>query len=269
MFIGTEELTAEDFQNYRSPTKAFYKLSSKMESYFSQVEFSKIHRACRQHTLSPGCGQFTKEFTNAIFFSKDLDDLLDTLTNSKYWNWLDVRIMEAMAIYSGNPAAERTLTNYIEYVSAFKLKDFLPDTPVYIDPVSEYVTIEEKFNCSNLKALTVGQILQHRYTFSYEICDVNPKIPKLCSITTGCLQLLWSIPRECSLHVYKSALSNAHKFETCDILYLKIEYYPTVYSAVYSHTVVALPGSYVLCYICSYTVLTCLKYVHIFNYYHD
>ena len=213
-----------------------------MENYFSQVEFSKIHRACRQHTLSPGSGQFSKEFTNAIFISKDLDGLLDVLTNSKYWNWLDVRIMEAMAIYSDNPAAERTLTNYIKYVSAFKLKDLLPEIPVHVDPISDYITIEEKFNCSDIKTVTVGDILKHRYTFSYEICDINPNIPKLCSITTGCLQLLWSIPRECGPHAYKSALGNTHKFGNSDIPYLKIEYYPTIYSSTYTHTSVTLPG---------------------------
>ena len=40
MFIGTEELTTEDFQNYGSPATAFCKLSSKMESYFSQVKIN-------------------------------------------------------------------------------------------------------------------------------------------------------------------------------------------------------------------------------------
>ena len=249
VYTGIKELTAEDFQSYESPIKAFYKLSSKMEKFFSQVEFSKVHRACRQHTLSPGGGQFTKEFTNAIFVSQDLNGLLDVLTNSEYWNWLDVRIMEAMAIYSDNPAAERTLTNYKEYVSAFKLKDVLPEIPVHIDPISEYVTIEEKFNRDDIKGLTVGDIFKHRYTFSYEICDINPNIPKLCSITTGCLQLLWSIPRECGPHVYISALANAHKFENFCILYLKIEYYPTIYSSLYSHTSVTLPGTYIHVYI--------------------
>lgn len=170
------------------------------------------------------------EFTNAVYISKNLNGLLNALTNSNYWNWLDVRIMEAMAIYSGNPAAERTLKIYKEYVSAFKLEDVLPEIPVNIDPVSKYLTIEEKFNCSNIKELTVGDILKHRHIFSYEICDINANIPKLCSITTGCLQLVWSIPRECGPDAYKSAVVNVHKFENNSILYLKFEYYPTVHS---------------------------------------
>ena len=211
-----------------------------MEDFFSQAEFSKIHRACCQHTRSPGGEQFSKEFTRAIFVSEDLNGLLYVLINFNYWNWLDVRIMESMAIYSGNPAAERTLTNYIKYVSAFKLKDVLPEIPVYIDRISEYATIEEKFNCSDLKALTVGDIFEHRYTFSHEILESDLNSPKLCSITTGCLQLLWSIPRECSRHAYKSALANAHKFEKIDVSYLKMEYYPTINP---SHTGVTLPGT--------------------------
>ena len=212
-----------------------------MQDYFSQIEFSKIYTACWEHTHSPGGEQFSKEFTDAIRVSEDFNGLLYVLINFSYWNWLDVRIMEKMAIYSGNPAAERTLANYIKYVSAFKLKDVLREIPVLFDQqISDYATIKEKFNCSDLKALTVGDIFKHRHTFNHEILDSNPNSAKLCSITTGCLQLLWSIPRECSLHAYKSALANAHKFEKCAVSYLKMEYYPTINP---SHTGVTLPGT--------------------------
>ena len=218
-----------------------------MEKFFSQVEFSKIHRACRQHTLSPGgSGQFSEEFTNAVFNSNDLNGLLDALTNFNHWNWLDVRIMEAMAIYTDNPAAERTLKNYKEYVSGFKLEDVLIKIPVNIDPSSKYITIEEKFNCSesDVKTLTVGDILEHQYTFSYKICGTNHNIIKLCSITTGCLRFMWSIPRECGADAYKAALANIHKFESNRILYLKFEYFPTIYSLSYSDNGVDLPGKH-------------------------
>ena len=151
--------------------------------------------------------------------------------------------MEAMVIFSDNPAAKRILTNYKEYVSALTLEEVLPEIPVYIDPVSKYVTVEEKFSPSGgIKKLTVGHILKHRYIFSYDVCDINPNVPKLCSIKTGCLQLLWSIPRECASHAYKSALINIDKIES--ILYLKIEYYPTIYSLKYSLTGHTLPGKF-------------------------
>ena len=236
------ELTMKDFQDCGSPTTAFLKLSSKMEKYFMHVKFSKIRRGCLQPTRSPGVGQFSGDFTNAISRSEDLNELLDILTESNYWNWIDLRIMEAMVIFSDNPAAERTLKNYKEYVSAFTLEEVLPEIPVYIDPVSQYITIEEKFSQSGIKKLTVGHILKHRYVFSYEVCDINPNVPKLCSIKTGCLQLLWSIPRECASHAYKSASININKVES--ILYLKFEYYPTIYSLKYSPTGHTLPGKF-------------------------
>ena len=150
--------------------------------------------------------------------------------------------MEAMVIFSDNPAAERTLKNYEEYISAFTLEEVLPEIPVYIDPVSQYITIEEKLRHSGVKKLTVGHILKHRYIFSYDVCDISPNVPKLCSIKTGCLQLLWSIPRECASHAYKSALINIDKVE--GIVYLKIEYYPTIYSQKYSATSHISPGKF-------------------------
>ena len=211
-----------------------------MEKYFSNAKFLKIRRGCIQHIRSPGVGQFSAEFTGAISKSTGLDELLDILTESNYWNWIDLRIMEAMVMSSDNSAAENTLKNYKEYVSAITLKKVLPEIPLHIDQYSEYVTIEEKFSPSNLKELTIGQILKHRYIFSYKVCDINPNVPKLCSIKTGCLQLLWSIPRECALHAYESAFVNINKIES--ILYIKIEYFPTIYSQNYSQIGQDLPG---------------------------
>ena len=210
-----------------------------METFFSNVRFSKLRRASLQVIGTPGGDQFSGDFTNAISCSKDLDGLLDALTEFNYWNWIDIRFMEAMVNCLDNEVAVQTLESYKEYVSAFKLKDVLPEIPVQIDPVSD-ITIEEKISSSDGKTLTVGDILKHRHYFSYEVCELNPNIPKLCSIKTGCLQLLWSIPRKWASHVYKSALVNIHKIES--ILYLKIEYYPTIYSPKYSLTGSILPG---------------------------
>lgn len=250
-----DELTVEDFKKYKSPTMAFHKLSCKMKEYISLVKFSEIRKECCQHILSPGSNQLSKEVSHAteevslaISNSKDLDDLIHILINLSYWNWLNVDFMETMAICSGNPVAERTLRNFKNYVSALKLDDVLPDIPVHF-PSEKSTTIKEKFNC-DVKALTVGDILNHRYTFSYEVINTDPKITVLCSIKTGCLQLIWLIPGECALQAYQSALANVHKFDNNDILSVKIEYYPTIFSPKYSESSSALPGMYVHICIC-------------------
>lgn len=237
IILGTDELTIDDFQDCGNPTIAFQKLSSKMEEYFTNVKFSKFKRACRQFISTPGGDKFPGEFTNAIISSKDLDELLDVFTMFNYWNWIDIRYVEVMVNSSDNQAAVRMFKSYKQYVSAFKLKDVLPKIPVCVHPSSKYATIEEKFSSSSGETLTVGHILKHQHNFSYKVCDINPYIPTLCSIKTGCLQLLWSIPREYAAHAYKSAFVNIHKFES--ILYIKIECYPTIYSLKYS------PGLYI------------------------
>jgi len=244
------ELTTEDFQNIKSPTVAFSKLSSKMEEYFSHVEFSKIRRVCLQTTRSPGCDSFSEEFSDAISNSKDLNKLLDVLAESNYWSWIDLRIMETMVVSLHNTVAERTFQNYKEYVSALKLEDVLPHVPVYFYPNSKFATVEDK--CSNTEEMTVGDILKHWYIFNYEVCGIKSNSLRLCSINTGCLQLLWSIPRECASDVYKSALVKNHKFEDINSLYLKIEYYPTIYSPKYSPT-----GLYAVIFISKNTLYMC------------
>ena len=243
IFVGkspTDELTTKEFQDCGKPFTAFQKLSARMEQYFTQIKFRKIRRACIQLLYSPSVGQFPIEFTEAISRSNNLEELLDVLSESNYWNWIDIRFMEAIVNSLEIPAANNTLKSYKSYVSAFKLEDVLPQIPVHLDAVGKYVTIEEKFSSSSAKTVTVGHILKHWHDFSYKVCDINPNIPKLCSINTGCFKLLWSIPRECALHAYKSALVNVKNFES--ILYLKIEYYPTIYSPEYSHTDHILPS---------------------------
>ena len=113
-----------------------------------------------------------------------------------------------------------------------------------------YTTVEEKFKSSDEETLTVGDILEHQFYLAYQILDIKSPSMKLCSIKTGCLQLFLEIPNESTLHAYKSALANRHKFDK--VLSLKVGNYPTIYSSDYSPTDV-IPGMHAL-HICTCTV---------------
>jgi len=44
--------------------------------------------------------------------ANNLDTLLDTLTDSPYWSWIDMRLLEAMVAASGSNVAKDLLTSY-------------------------------------------------------------------------------------------------------------------------------------------------------------
>ena len=237
-------MTVEDFRKCKTPRKAFHKLSSRMLDFLSHADFYKIRRVCIEDANSPDGIELPSDIVDAISHTHNINELFDTLAKSHYWNWIDVRMLEVMVYVAEIPEAEQTLDDYKEFVSPFKIKQILPD--LRFDLVSKnYSTIKEKFKASDEEALTVGDILEHRFYLAYEICDIGPRSMRLSSIQTGCLELVLAIPKESTLHAYKSALKNVHKFG--NICCLTIGNYPMIYSPGYSPPDV-VPGTYVQLY---------------------
>lgn len=205
-------MTIEDFCKCKTPMKAFHKLSSRMVDFLSHADFNKIRRVCIEDANSPGGIELPLDFVDAISRTHNINELFDTLAKSHYWNWIDVRILEVMVDVADIPEAEETLDEYKKFVSPFKIKQVLPY--LQFDLVSkDHTTIKEKFKSSDEEALTVGDILEHWFYLTYEICDVTRRSMRLCSIKTGCLELIFAIPKESTLHAYKSAVKNIHKFD--------------------------------------------------------
>ena len=209
-----------------------------MLDYLSHADFYKIRRVCIEDANSPDGTEFPAAFVDEISRTNNINELFDVLAKSHYWNWIDVRMMEAMVDVADIPEAEQMLNDYKDFVSPLKIKQILPDLQLHV--VSKnYTTIKEKFKSSDEDTLTVGDILEHQFYLAYQIFDIKLLPMKLCSIQTGCLQLILEIPNESALHAYKSALANRHKFDK--IHSLKIGNYPTIYSSDYSPTEV-VPG---------------------------
>ena len=206
------KLTVEDFCKCKTPRNAFHKLSSRMLDFLKHADFNEIRRVCIQDANSPDGIELPLDFVDAIGHTHNINELFDTFAKSHYWNWIDVRILEVMVDFADIENAKQTLKNYKKFVSPLKIKQILPE--LQFDLVSKnYKTIEEKFKSSDEEKLTVGDILEHQFYLAYDICDINPKSMKLLSIKTGCLELVLAIPRESTLHAYKSALKNFHKFD--------------------------------------------------------
>ena len=234
------KLTIEDFHKCKTPKKAFRKLSPRMLDYLLHADFYKIRRACIEDAYSPDGTELPTALVDDISRTNNISELFDVLAKSHYWNWIDVRMMEIMVDVADIPEAEQMLNDYKEFVSPIRIKQILPYLQLHVVSTN-YTTVKEKFKSSDEDTLTVGDILKHQFYLAFEILNIKPLFMRVCSIQTGCLQLILEIPNESTSHAYNSALANCHKFDK--IHSLKIGNYSMIYSSDYSPTEV-VPGIY-------------------------
>ena len=214
-----------------------------MKSYFNQVDLSNIQEACVTYIRGPDVIKISNEvdFIAAIKSSKDVKSLFLVLAECDCWNWFDTHMLEIMVDVSEVDGAKQTIRNYKQYICAIRINEVFLNIPVCLMNKTECATVELKFN-KNTSQLTVGDIKNYQYSLEYMI-DSTPGSAKLRAIWTGCLQLLWFIPKHHAYQLYQNALISLQEFES--FIYFEVENYPAIFSLKYSSTKTINPGNYV------------------------
>ena len=164
------------------------------------VNFKVLRRACIQEIHSLG-STLPKSLVDKIKPTTSLDEMLDVLAQSPYWNWFDTRLLQALVSASGSPEAEEWLESFKATFYAKKVTEVIPY--VSIKPFKESIDITEKFN-KEPKDLTISELLEHKYKLEYEVLDIDEGELVLSCIKTGCVELTWQIPRELVYRAYSS-----------------------------------------------------------------
>ena len=84
---------------------AFSKLSASITTTIEIIDFSRLKRSAIERAKSPEMIQKSSEIVPAIKAATSFQDLCTVLADTPYWNFLDIRMMEAMAAASLIPAA--------------------------------------------------------------------------------------------------------------------------------------------------------------------
>jgi len=196
-----------------------------------KANFSTMRRALLQQQRSPRGVNFPDDLHQSIKAATELDTLLDVLADSDYWNWVDLRLLDALVVSSQIQEAKFLIQKYKDAIFPKKLSEVLDNLPLpqqkeekeayttkvgtKIQKEPDDVTVEDlSFYCDRLESV---------------IMDINNGSCVLEHIDTGCLEILWLIPTYCRFHAYKSALNNRHKFCDIHLQYLHIEPYPPIY----------------------------------------
>ena len=179
---------------------AFTRMTSEIESILEVQRFPKLRRACVQRISSLG-SNLPRSLIPKIQHTTSLDDMLDVLAPSPYWNWFDTRLLQALVSASGSSEAEEWLESFKTIFYTKKVNEVIPY--VSIKPFKESINIVEKFD-KDPKDLTISELLEHKYKLEYEVLDIDEGELVLSCIKTGCVELTWQIPQELIYRAYTS-----------------------------------------------------------------
>ena len=231
-FVVTPPATSSsiDFSDCHNITEGFMLLVAELSKVLESANFSALKRAFKMRI--PGGVLLPDDLKTKIKNAKDLDDLLEALFESKYWNFADLRLIGVLVMSSGIREAKSLVDKYKEVFFSTKLVDILnvcTHTALPPNQYKEYVCrVGSKIN-KEPDEVTVADLAQYCTALETVIMDINEGSCVLEHVEKGCVEIHWLIPIHCRYHAYKSALNNRHKFHSLHLQYLKIESYPVIY----------------------------------------
>jgi len=143
----------------------------KITDILAGIDFKKLRRACYQEIKAP-TSTLPDSLIENLKITESLDDLLDELALSSYWNWFDTRLLLALVSASGSPEAEKLLNDFKTTFYSKTINEWIPNNSIEL--LEESQTIFEKFG-KNLNELTVSELLQHKYKLGFELFESDKK----------------------------------------------------------------------------------------------
>ena len=189
---------------------AFQTLTGRITDILAAKNFKKLRRACYQEIRAP-TSTLPESLVQELKPTKSLDDMLDVLALSPYWNWFDTRLLQALVNSSGSPEAEAMLEQFKQIYYARKVSEVLPC--VIVGPLNDSITFTEKFN-KDPKELTLLDLLKHKHILEYEVMKVAENKVVLSAIKTGCVEIIWQVPIDLVYHIYTSVKKNYIKLSS-------------------------------------------------------
>ena len=193
--------------------KAYHRLTGEISDILATKDFKKLRRACYQEISAP-TSTLPKSLVEELKPTKSLDDMLDVLALSPYWNWFDTRLLQALASASGSREAEGMLEQFKQIYYSCKVSEVLPC--VIVKPLKDSIVFIEKFN-KHPEELTLLDLLQHRHILEYDVMEVGEGKVVLSCIKTGCVELWWQVPLDLVYQAHSAIRKNLHKLPSVSI----------------------------------------------------
>jgi len=180
---------------------------------------------------SPSGARLPAEFIQRIQNISKTDDLIDLIVLNKYFTWIDIRLIDAMASASDMPEALSLVRQYKSFAFSKSLEEILPsDLTSGADTKSDYLyKVSVKINRSPAE-ITVNDLLVHKRVLEAVIFDIREGMLNLESISIGCIEVKYCIPFQLVSHAYQCTLKSRSKFSDLHIRYVHFESYDKIYA---------------------------------------
>ena len=181
---------------------AFSKLSASVTTSIKDVNFCTLQRAAIEKANSPRMLQISNKTIPIINGAKSFQALCTVLAKSPYWNFLDNRMMEAMAAASLIPAAQQSVENFKRTFFGMTLAEAAPYFPI-MPLKSAHTKMTEQLDKDPSK-MTIFELHKHRFYLETELLQTGPDTITICRIVIGSVTITWQIHAD---HVYKAHCS--------------------------------------------------------------
>ena len=179
---------------------AYNNMTSTVEIVLIGGDFPRLRRACI-YKIKSLKSNLPHKLIPQILRTSCMNELLDMLAQSEYWNWFDTRLLEALTYASGSPEAIELLEHFKKTFYPRKISEFIPYQ--LVRPFKDFTSLKDKFD-KDPSEVTVYELLQHRYKIETEVLDTDEGELVLSCIKTGCVELTWQIPKELVYRAYTS-----------------------------------------------------------------
>ena len=226
----SDSIAAESFDLFKDPLTirdAYLTLISELDSILNNCSLSKLQLALIHQAHAPDGVKLNKDLNDEIRSAKSSVDLLCIVGGIPSCNWLDTRIIEALARGYGLSAV-KLIGAYKTYVYAKKLNDALPSFPK-ISQTDAYVSaISTKIKMDPDK-ITIGDVVKYQWHVENVILDLGNQILNIEHVQSGCVEVIYHILIYSSFNAYKMALHNRYKFYMIDLIHIEIGDHPLIY----------------------------------------
>ena len=181
------------------------------------TNFDVLKRACIEKANSPKMLHKSSDIVPIINAAKTFQDLCTMLANTTYWNFLDTRMMEALAIASMIPAAQETMKNFKRTYFDMKLSEVAPFFPVIpLQSKVQYTYFEERLD-KNPTEFTIRDLHKHRFHLETEVLNIGSNKLTIRKIFIGSIYIVWQIHYD---DVYQAKVSfKKHYSKTLSLEY--------------------------------------------------
>ena len=195
------------FSENQNIANAFTKLSAAVTDIIQHTNFSRLQRSCIERARTPEMIYKSSEIIPFIKEADSFDRLCSMLADTTYWNFLDIRMMEAMATASMIPAAQETIENFKKAFFGMTLKEAAPYFPV-IPLKPNHTELYEDLD-RDPSQMTIGELHKHRFYLETEILKTGTDTCTICRIMIGSVTIIWQIHVDHAYQAY-SMLRKLH-----------------------------------------------------------